>query len=124
MRNPLKISIILIATLFFAGCNKVTPTSIAEPVETQTEIQVEQSQEVDDESDLSLAAEGFTKGGCGACHVIPGIENAAGTIGPDLSEIGQTARELLTGTDYKGNAENVVEYLTRGDVRSKCTHFH
>lgn len=35
--------------------------------------------------DLALAA--FKKGGCGACHIIPGVPGAQGTIGPDLTNI-------------------------------------
>ena len=31
-------------------------------------------------------AAAFQKGGCTACHVIPGIPGAVGTIGPDLSD--------------------------------------
>ncbi|MCU0510643.1 MAG: hypothetical protein MUC34_20195 [Anaerolineae bacterium] len=34
----------------------------------------------------------FQKGGCGACHVIPGVANAAGAIGPDLSMMSETAQ--------------------------------
>jgi cytochrome c2 len=41
--------------------------------------------------DAQLAAQGFKKGGCTACHTIPGVEGAVGTIGPDLSEIGDVA---------------------------------
>lgn len=111
MRIYLKILIVLIAIFLLAACSNETPQPTQEP--TAPQVEVPEQEEVDEESgnELALAAQGFTKGGCGACHVIPGIENAAGTIGPDLSEIGLTARQQLTGTEYNGNAENVVEYL-------------
>jgi nitrite reductase (NO-forming) / hydroxylamine reductase len=58
-----------------------------------------------------LAAQGFQKGGCTACHTIPGVEGAAGTIGPDLSEIGDVAAVHLASADYKGKAKNVKDFL-------------
>jgi nitrite reductase (NO-forming) / hydroxylamine reductase len=61
--------------------------------------------------DAQLAAQGFQKGGCTACHTIPGVEGAAGTIGPDLSEIGDVAAAHLTSADYKGKAKNVDDFL-------------
>jgi nitrite reductase (NO-forming) / hydroxylamine reductase len=61
--------------------------------------------------DAQLAAQGFKKGGCTACHTIPGVEGAVGTIGPDLSEIGQVAAAHLNNPDYKGKAKNVDDFL-------------
>jgi nitrite reductase (NO-forming)/hydroxylamine reductase len=112
MKIYLKIFIVLFAILLLAACSSTTPQPTQEPVTPQVEVPEQEEVEAEEGGDeLMLAAEGFTKGGCGACHVIPGIKNAAGTIGPDLSEIGQTALQQLTSTDYKGKAENVVEYL-------------
>ena len=112
MKIYLIIFIVLFAILLLAACSSTTPQPTQEPVTPQVEVPEQEEVEAEEGGDeLMLAAEGFTKGGCGACHVIPGIKNAAGTIGPDLSEIGQTARQQLTNTDYKGKAENVVEYL-------------
>jgi nitrite reductase (NO-forming)/hydroxylamine reductase len=112
MKIYLKIFIVLFAILLLAACSSTTPQPTQEPVTPQVEVPEQEEVEAEEGGDeLMLAADGFTKGGCGACHVIPGIKNAAGTIGPDLSEIGQTARQQLTNTDYKGKAENVVEYL-------------
>ncbi|MFQ5612632.1 MAG: c-type cytochrome [Anaerolineae bacterium] len=39
----------------------------------------------------------FAKGGCGACHTLPGITGAVGQFGPDLSEIGEEAAERIAG---------------------------
>jgi nitrite reductase (NO-forming) / hydroxylamine reductase len=61
--------------------------------------------------DAQLAAQGFQKGGCVACHTIPGVEGAVGTIGPDLSEIGDVAAAHLTSPEYKGKAKNVKDFL-------------
>jgi nitrite reductase (NO-forming)/hydroxylamine reductase len=61
--------------------------------------------------DAQLAAQGFKKGGCTACHTIPGVEGAVGTIGPDLSEIGEVAAAHLTSPDYKGKAKSVDDFL-------------
>ena len=49
----------------------------------------------------TLAA--FSKGGCAGCHTIPGIPNAAGLVGPDLSSIGSdaaTRKPDLSAEDY------------------------
>ncbi len=39
----------------------------------------------------------FTKGGCAACHAIPGVPNAVGVVGPDLSAIGVEAGQRVSG---------------------------
>ncbi len=58
-----------------------------------------------------LAAQAFKKGGCGACHTIPGVENAVGTLGPDLSEIGKEADARIQNGEYTGSATTVEEFL-------------
>jgi len=42
------------------------------------------------------AAALFTKGGCGGCHVIPGVEGAAGVVGPSMCHV---AEEMQAGED-------------------------
>ena len=37
------------------------------------------------------------KGGCGACHKIPGVPGAVGQVGPDLSNIGVVGAERRPG---------------------------
>ena len=39
----------------------------------------------------------FNKGGCGNCHVIPGVPGANGQVGPDLSDLGAEAAERRLG---------------------------
>jgi nitrite reductase (NO-forming)/hydroxylamine reductase len=56
-------------------------------------------------------AAAIQKTGCGACHVIPGIPNARGTIGPDLSQIGRVSEDRIGRDDYTGQASDVVEYI-------------
>lgn len=60
------------------------------------------------DSDLSQL---FQKGGCAACHAIPGVPNAVGSIGPDLSNLGAVAGERVTSSDYKGGAKTAEEYI-------------
>jgi nitrite reductase (NO-forming)/hydroxylamine reductase len=57
----------------------------------------------------TLAA--FQKGGCGACHVVPGVPGAVGRIGPDLSQAGVLAGQQLASPDYAGAAEDAEAYL-------------
>lgn len=61
--------------------------------------------------DRELALEAFTKGGCGACHVIPGVPGAVGSIGPDLSEIGKTAENVISSAEYTGTAKTALDFL-------------
>lgn len=61
------------------------------------------------EKELALTA--IQKGGCTACHTIPGA-TGNGTIGPDLSKIGQVVKARLEGGEYTGKAKTVEEYLS------------
>lgn len=110
MKVHLKIFIALFAILLLAACNNTTPEGTQEPVAPQVEASQEDEVE-DSEDEMALAAEGFAKGGCGACHVIPGVKNATGTIGPDLSEIGLIASQQINSPDYEGKAENALAFL-------------
>ncbi len=110
MKVHLKIFIALFAILLLAACNNTTPEATQEPVAPQVEASQEDEVE-DSEDEMALAAEGFAKGGCGACHVIPGVKNATGTIGPDLSEIGLIASQQINSPDYEGKAENALAFL-------------
>jgi nitrite reductase (NO-forming) / hydroxylamine reductase len=56
-------------------------------------------------------AQAFQKGGCAACHVIPGVPNAVGVLGPDLTEIGISAGERVQSADYAGIATTAEEYI-------------
>ncbi|MCK6540412.1 MAG: c-type cytochrome [Anaerolineales bacterium] len=58
-----------------------------------------------------LAVQAIQKGGCVACHVIPGVPGAVGTIGPDLSEIGGKVAERIEAGEYNGMAKTIEEYL-------------
>jgi nitrite reductase (NO-forming) / hydroxylamine reductase len=58
-----------------------------------------------------VAVTAFQKGGCTACHVIPGVPGAVGTIGPDLSMAGIEAQELIKLAEYTGKASTAEEYL-------------
>ncbi|MEZ4660575.1 MAG: c-type cytochrome [Caldilineaceae bacterium] len=47
--------------------------------------------------DMAAVTTIVTKGTCGACHVIPGVDIAVGMIGPDLSNIGAEAGTRVPG---------------------------
>jgi cytochrome c peroxidase len=60
--------------------------------------------------DIDLVIATVNKGGCGACHVIPGVPNAAGQVGPNLSNIGADGanrRDGYSAADYIH--ESIVE---------------
>lgn len=50
----------------------------------------------------------IVKYGCGSCHVIPGIQGAAGTVGPSLAGI--AGRPQIAGV-VPNNPENMVRWL-------------
>ncbi len=81
--------------------------------ETTTAVEAEMEEEVDVQA-------AFQKASCVACHIIPGVANAVGTIGPDLSEIGELAVEYIDSADYAGQAETaeafIQESITDPDV--------
>jgi cytochrome c2 len=52
----------------------------------------------------------FQKATCVACHTIPGIPGAIGTIGPKLEEA-TNAPLRLKDKEYKGSAKNTQDYI-------------
>lgn len=58
-----------------------------------------------------VALSAMQKGACGGCHVIPGVPNASGTIGPSLATIAQLAETRLKDGKYTGAAKTVQDYL-------------
>jgi cytochrome c peroxidase len=44
----------------------------------------------------------FMQGGCAGCHTIPGVPNAVGVVGPDLTTIGQHAAGRVAGLNAGG----------------------
>jgi cytochrome c2 len=48
--------------------------------------------------------------GCGSCHVIPGITEASGTVGPPLSGFG--FRRYIAGV-LLNQPENLVKWITK-----------
>jgi nitrite reductase (NO-forming)/hydroxylamine reductase len=92
--------LVLAAALLLAACQRATP---APPLEGKP-------------FDAQAVASAFQKGTCGACHVIPGVPNAAGTIGPDLSKMGETAQATLKEKSYTGKAKTVADYIREAVV--------
>ncbi len=66
---------------------------------------------------LSGPAAIVQKGGCGACHIIPGIPGAVGTVGPDLTNIGELIVERMQSGEYDGSAEDMTTYLVESIVK-------
>ena len=73
--------VVLVAALFAAGC---TP---------QAKIREEARTLTGGDPEKGVAA--IARYGCAACHVIPGIRGAAGTVGPPLTAI--ASRGYLAG---------------------------
>jgi cytochrome c len=56
----------------------------------------------------AAGAEAIGRHGCGACHVIPGIAGAVGTVGPDLTAVGK--RAMLAGS-LANEPEGMIRWL-------------
>jgi nitrite reductase (NO-forming) / hydroxylamine reductase len=97
------LGIVILVILLLAACS-----SAASPPSTATQDAAEAEGGL---YDAELAAQGFVNGGCIACHTIPGIQGAVGTIGPDLTDIGEVAGLHLNSPDYTGKAKDVHGYL-------------
>ena len=59
--------------------------------------------------DEVLAA--FEKGACASCHVIPGVPNAKGVVGPELSAVSQRAADEIKSGAYSGPAKDSESYI-------------
>ena len=81
----------------------------AEPVQLSDPTQSAESQPGLYDQEVALSA--FKEGGCGACHIIPGVPNATGTIGPDLTVFGLTAEKVITSPEYQGKAKTASDFI-------------
>ena len=52
----------------------------------------------------------FTRAGCSACHIVPGIPGADGRVGPPLL-LGATGSARLVDPTYRGHAKTVHDYV-------------
>ncbi len=46
--------------------------------------------------------------GCGACHVIPGVQSATGEVGPPLNQIGSQA---VIGGMLPNTEDNLIQWI-------------
>ncbi len=83
------------------------PTSPPTQAPTSPPTQAPQQATPDDQ----LALQTLQNNGCGACHVIPGVPNAQGALGPDLSQIVAIAEERIRSGEYGGSSQTVAEYI-------------
>ena len=103
-RHWILVMLVLFALLALLAACTSTPTTPPLPTPPQATRAEAETTGLD-------AAALLQKGGCGACHVIPGVPGAVGVIGPDLSQIGLTAAERIQDAAYTGTAKTAVDYL-------------
>lgn len=58
--------------------------------------------------DASRGADLIVKNGCGACHIIPGIKDASGLVGPPLNHI---ARRIYVAGVLRNSPRNMQRWL-------------
>ena len=103
MKNIKLWLVVIILVFLAAACGKAGEIKeTTEPGSSDTNLAL---------TGAELAASAIQKGGCSACHVIPGIPGAVGTLGPDLSNLSQVIPERIDGGAYTGDAKTVEEYL-------------
>ncbi len=127
MHKKILFLVVMAAALVLAACGsqatEAPPTTAPETAApAEVTMPTEAPAEAMGEGDMAAVPSAeevaplFQKGGCVACHVIPGVPGAVGTIGPDLSDVGAVAAEILAGGDYTGTATTVEEYLEESIV--------
>ncbi len=109
MKKLVALSILaLVFTLMMSACSaKATDTPVVKETEKVEDVNGGEVHE-DEDGDVLTA---FKKGGCAACHVIPGVPGATGTIGPDLSAMGEVAQARIDSGEYSGNSDTIKDYI-------------
>jgi cytochrome c2 len=79
----LRLTVMALALATLAGCDRQTPQ-------------------------VSHGAELIAEHGCGSCHVIPGIRNATGKVGPPLSQVGDQA---VIGGMLPNTEDNLITWI-------------
>lgn len=60
------------------------------------------------DADPELGKRALQEYGCGACHVIPGIANASGRVGPRLTDIHE---QIYLGGVLANTPENMIRWI-------------
>lgn len=89
MRARWMIAVLLVLALLVAGCGQAKPSSSASEA-SSGEGNLPPAPPIEKVKPL------IQKGGCGTCHMIPGIEGATGTVGPELCD---PAKEVQEGKE-------------------------
>ncbi len=97
---------LILAAILFVAC-----TSQSQKTAVSTQPSLSEEPEISEHPQNVNASTVFQKGGCTACHIIPVVSGATGTIGPDLSEIGSLAAERIKSPDYTGHADSIKGYI-------------
>ena len=107
LKSIIKILFILCFGFIFVACSPKNG-DVQAPVQNPTkDVDVNEEPEMKDIDPVAL----FQKASCTGCHVIPGVPGANGTIGPDLSAIGDLAETRLGSNEYSGQADSVKDYI-------------
>jgi len=94
--------LLVLLTGWLVATTQITrPEGIGEPVELASSAASAEEPAVESSGDsaalLEAAIPPAEKAGCAACHTIPGIPNAQGQVGPDLTHIGTGAATRIDG---------------------------
>lgn len=109
MSNKVRLVLFAFAGSVVLLIGACAPEATPAPTTAPTRVPTQAAEEASLDSQLVLSA--FLNGGCGACHIIPGIPKAQGVLGPDLSQIAAVAEERIQSGEYGGQSQTVAEYM-------------
>lgn len=111
-----KVLVLILAAVFLGGCSLFikTPSESLAPVQEAAQEPASGEAQAPGLYDEEVALSAFAKGGCAACHVIPGVPGAVGTLGPSLAGIGKTGAANISLADYSGSAKTLEDYIREG----------
>jgi cytochrome c2 len=94
-------STVLITALLASVALSACQSSAAEPATSAAELGPEEA----------AGRQLFISKGCIACHQVPGVREATGTVGPNLRGIGNTSAHPKIAAVLDNNRENMKRWL-------------
>ncbi|HEY6935073.1 MAG TPA: c-type cytochrome [Marmoricola sp.] len=96
-RNGALLAVTLVAcSALVVACGGTTETTAAPPHQMST-------------GDPQRGAQLIQKYGCGSCHVVPGVDNADGLVGPPLDHFAERTYVAGVLPNSQGNLEKWIE---------------
>ena len=99
------------AALLLAGCVGAPQAGAAKPAPAEQGSSAKPAAGGSASGDVDNGKQLFAAKGCIACHVAPGVPGASGTIGPNLTGIGNQSRRPQLAGSLPNNTENLKRWV-------------